>query len=248
MIKFFRLIRQKLISENKFSKYLFYAIGEIVLVVIGILIALQINSWYQTRLDFEKEEKFLLEIKENLNEDLKKINEVISANAFKLKKIDSAYYYLSLMKENPALGKDFSYQMPVITNHKLFTPTRVAFNNITSTGKIDILRSDPLRKDISRYYSDVSLDGVQNQIVSTTQRFLDNVAPKMINKTMMKFITKKDFDVIAINEVKVHTDPEILSGLFVLTNKTFEHNQKLEETKVTIAELIAAIDSYLNSK
>ncbi|WP_282124701.1 DUF6090 family protein [Algibacter mikhailovii] len=44
MIKFFRKIRQQLLSENKFSKYLIYAIGEIVLVVIGILIALSINN------------------------------------------------------------------------------------------------------------------------------------------------------------------------------------------------------------
>ena len=49
MIKFFRKIRQRLLSENKFSKYLFYAIGEIVLVVIGILIALQINNWNENR-------------------------------------------------------------------------------------------------------------------------------------------------------------------------------------------------------
>ncbi|WP_425287337.1 DUF6090 family protein [Lutimonas vermicola] len=45
MIKFFRKIRQKTLTENKFSKYLLYAIGEIILVVIGILIALQINNY-----------------------------------------------------------------------------------------------------------------------------------------------------------------------------------------------------------
>jgi len=45
MIKFFRRIRQKLITEGSLSKYLIYAIGEILLVVIGILIALQINNW-----------------------------------------------------------------------------------------------------------------------------------------------------------------------------------------------------------
>jgi len=49
MIKFFRKIRQRLLTENKFSKYLIYAIGEIVLVVIGIIIALQINNWNETR-------------------------------------------------------------------------------------------------------------------------------------------------------------------------------------------------------
>lgn len=45
MIKFFRKIRQRLLTKNKFSKYVFYSIGEIVLVVIGILIALSINNW-----------------------------------------------------------------------------------------------------------------------------------------------------------------------------------------------------------
>ena len=49
MIKFFRKIRQKLLSEGKTGKYLKYAIGEIVLVVIGILIALQINNWNENR-------------------------------------------------------------------------------------------------------------------------------------------------------------------------------------------------------
>ncbi len=49
MIKFFRKIRQTLIAENRFSKYLLYAIGEIMLVVIGILIALQINNWNEGR-------------------------------------------------------------------------------------------------------------------------------------------------------------------------------------------------------
>jgi hypothetical protein len=49
MLKFFRKIRQQLLSENKFSKYLLYAIGEIILVVIGILIALQLNMWSDDR-------------------------------------------------------------------------------------------------------------------------------------------------------------------------------------------------------
>ena len=49
MIKFFRKIRQKMLTENKFSKYLIYAVGEIILVVIGILIALQLNSWNDHR-------------------------------------------------------------------------------------------------------------------------------------------------------------------------------------------------------
>ena len=56
MIKFFRKIRQKLLSDSKFSQYLIYAIGEIVLVVIGILIALQIDNWNTQRFERKAEE------------------------------------------------------------------------------------------------------------------------------------------------------------------------------------------------
>ena len=60
MIKFFRKIRQRLLSENKFSKYLIYAIGEIILVVIGILIALSINNWNENKKDRKLEKEFLI--------------------------------------------------------------------------------------------------------------------------------------------------------------------------------------------
>ncbi|MDJ0644547.1 MAG: DUF6090 family protein [Flavobacteriaceae bacterium] len=63
MLKFFRRIRRTLLSENKFSKYLVYAIGEIVLVVIGILIALQINNWNENRKEAESERKLFANLK-----------------------------------------------------------------------------------------------------------------------------------------------------------------------------------------
>lgn len=66
MIKFFRKIRQNLLMENKFSKYLIYAIGEIVLVVIGIFIALQINNWNELRKEKDQEAIILSDIKEDL--------------------------------------------------------------------------------------------------------------------------------------------------------------------------------------
>lgn len=70
MIKFFRKIRQKLLTENKFSKYLLYAFGEILLVVIGILIALQINNWNELQKLNEKELNVAKELYIELNENL----------------------------------------------------------------------------------------------------------------------------------------------------------------------------------
>ena len=70
MIKFFRKIRQNLLSEGKTGKYLKYAIGEIVLVVVGILIALQINNWNEKRKIKQKETIVLKELLTSINSDL----------------------------------------------------------------------------------------------------------------------------------------------------------------------------------
>ena len=86
MIKFFRKIRQKLIKENRFSKYLLYAIGEIILVVIGILIALSINNWNQERIEIVKLNGNLSYLLEDIDqnrlqlENLKKVRKEVLAS------------------------------------------------------------------------------------------------------------------------------------------------------------------------
>ena len=77
MIKFFRKIRQNLLSEGKTGKYLKYAIGEIVLVVIGILIALQINNWNEKRKENSTIETYLKGIVVDLNNDTKRFDIII---------------------------------------------------------------------------------------------------------------------------------------------------------------------------
>lgn len=67
MIKFFRRIRPRLLAENRLGKYLLYALGEIVLVVIGILIALQINTWNEHRKTEAKAERLHRELYKELN-------------------------------------------------------------------------------------------------------------------------------------------------------------------------------------
>lgn len=70
MINFFRRIRKNLLSENKVSKYLLYALGEILLVVVGILIALQVNNWNEDRNSRQFEIRMLTEVRNALSDDL----------------------------------------------------------------------------------------------------------------------------------------------------------------------------------
>ena len=82
MIHFFRKIRQELLVKNKFSKYLLYAIGEIILVVIGILIALQINNWNIGRIEKEDEKKSYINIKRQVLDNKSELIKVKDFNTY----------------------------------------------------------------------------------------------------------------------------------------------------------------------
>ena len=103
MIPFFRRIRKTLADDNKPIKYLRYAVGEIVLVVIGILIALQINNWNDAHNLTKKETSLLIEMKSNLESDLEGLkwdinkNEgLLKANRGVLKSLNDGVYHDSL--------------------------------------------------------------------------------------------------------------------------------------------------------
>ncbi len=102
MIRFFRQIRRQLLSENKFTRYLVYAIGEIVLVVIGILIALQINNWNNGRILERSEIKSYQNIKQQLIEDKTELNEV--------KAFNNKHFKIYEFANNIIVRKDYELQ------------------------------------------------------------------------------------------------------------------------------------------
>ncbi|WOD43739.1 DUF6090 family protein [Hwangdonia lutea] len=149
MIKFFRKIRRNLLTEGNTGKYLKYAIGEIVLVVIGILIALGINNWNERKKDRDKEIVYLNRLTTNLNSDIKLYNLIIkkdSALIESLKKLQSFNFNIS-DKEN----KSTEALNALITGYH-FTPNKTTIDNIVSSGNIEIIRSNYLLEDIFLYY------------------------------------------------------------------------------------------------
>ena len=142
MIKFFRHIRQTLIMENKNSKYLKYAIGEIVLVVIGILIALQINTWNQDRLNKAYEQKMLRELVEDLKLDTTFLN-------VQFKRIELFEKSIDMVLNNPQNLKENSNFF--LFGGVYFVQNTKAIETIKS-GNVQIPFNDNLRKQISSHY------------------------------------------------------------------------------------------------
>lgn len=136
-------------NENKISKYLLYVIGEIVLVVIGILIALQINNWNEGKKTREVEIKYLKEIVQNLDSDITDIQFNIEFNETRNRAIKIVLN--SLMNDEA-----YSDTLDIYYGSLLYTTRSVvdfsAFDALKSQG-LEIISNDSLRQLISKLYS-----------------------------------------------------------------------------------------------
>jgi len=148
MIKFFRKIRQKMLTENKFSKYLLYAIGEIALVVIGILIALSINNWNEREKNENLEIILLSELVGNLQDD---IIDMKSNLGFHERGLKSAEIILSIFEESLPYQDSLNKHYGKVSLIPKFLATKTAYNSINRHG-MRLIKNDSLRKTIIFHY------------------------------------------------------------------------------------------------
>lgn len=260
MIKFFRKIRYKLLSENKRSRYVKYAIGEIILVVIGILIALQINTWNEGR----KARALEIELLENLRKDL--TLDTLDIN-FNLK------YHLNFINEEKKLLNFLMSDLnspnnPIDYNAALTTPLIVVLHESTFTNlqnnHVGILTNNALRKDISRFYDFYStgIQRIENDLSSyetydvKLPYFLKyfqldpNAAPMLVTNEKSKDYYNPDFEKKTINLKKV-LEAKQDEGFKILMNESIFFRQVIIDFYINmlnrINELTEAIEIELKA-
>lgn len=152
MIKFFRKIRQSLLAEAKFGQYLKYAIGEIVLVVIGILIALSINSWNSDRLDRNEEQVILKQLKSEL---ISNKEQLISKIERRENVIRAGVKILELIDHPETLYDQRTLDSLVFTTIPNFTfdPSEGMMKQLNEGGKLSLIQNEELRLLLSNWSS-----------------------------------------------------------------------------------------------
>lgn len=149
MIQFFRKIRQNLLSEGKTGKYLKYAIGEIILVVIGILIALQINNWNQGRLALEKEKITLTNLNSEFSENLKDLD---SINTMLLRAIKANESIFAMIQAEPIQSSiNIDSILSVAISSPSWKPSEFVLNELKSSEGLSKLTNDDLKKLLFRW-------------------------------------------------------------------------------------------------
>jgi len=144
MIKFFRHIRQRMIKENRVSKYLLYAIGEIVLVIIGILFALQINTWNTERIAMKESKEFSRRLLSEV-----KINIAATENQILKEKsqLNSALAILKMFHTDRSLlnARELDSLVYIVMTKNRVDLSMATLNEGLNTGKIPLIPSDSLR-------------------------------------------------------------------------------------------------------
>ena len=174
MIKFFRKIRYDLMEKNKTSKYFKYAIGEIILVVIGILNALQINNWNNSRMDSKREASYIKNIERDLNNQIKAIDLQIT---FEAQVADNCLIALKPYNETNTLEIDSTLALALgsITTRRTFTNPNPSYVELISSGNIALLKNEVFKDQIIIYYEELErvekvIDG--NNSLYTDQEFI----------------------------------------------------------------------------
>ncbi|OIQ30856.1 MAG: hypothetical protein BM564_01195 [Bacteroidetes bacterium MedPE-SWsnd-G2] len=249
MIKFYSKIRQKLISEEKTGKYFKYAIGEIVLVVIGILIALQINNWNEHRKASNEEIKILKALQADFNVSQKRIENTLEAQSIVMShsqelvkiyerrnKQDYKYFDTHL--------DSLSHLIAYGTSWYRAEPVTGAYNSLISAGKIDLIQNENLRNLLAQFIADFE-SGFEDQessmkllekLDNETNHFVFKIASNGLRKGL-NYNTRK-IDSLNISEA-FFTNDSFFGNLFL---KSINERNRIERQK----QMLEKVNSILN--
>jgi len=249
MIKFFRKIRQKMLTENKFSKYLIYAIGEIILVVIGILIALQINNLNESKKEQNILEASLISLKLNLQEDIISLNAQIDYNKDVQEAIDFTFRLIALPEYENVRLSAYSDQVTPVADERTFLPSNTAFKSMESGAHFQWINNQELKEAIFRYY--VMLDRLSG-ITSENNQFVKKHIESFTYQEMefgTYFPTSNPYSnnrsLELDNSNVLRGRPEFENALIGRNIRTGTEVRLSNEAILKATELIDSIDAYL---
>ncbi len=238
---FFRRLRLLLLRSNKFTQYLGYAIGEIVLVVLGILIALQMNNWNEQRKRDKEETEILQNLLVNLQSALEQSQRQINQEVYVL---DTYLSVLGLRKDNSLILTD-TLASRILWDVSLDNPVINTYNELKNTGKIGLIKSEVIREHFTQLETSIeNLEDLIGDRLSVQQLRIDNISEQEINFIpLLKWhFPDADYSREAENDyLQMFSQPSVrnLIGMKLdLTYTTLRYRRSLHTEIETLSNLI----------
>ncbi len=216
MLRFFRQIRKKLMEHNKVRMYLFYAIGEIALVMIGILLALQVNNWNESRSNAIQEQVILKNLYSEIKAEQDNLIEHIKGQNIW---VDDGVYILRHYDQNSGfvIDTELLKRLNDLFVRSGFIPTTTTFETLENTGNLDLIQNTVLKNELVSYYQSVSnfADNTKNNNSDLVDGLVNQ---KLIDLTLFQqsLFTDKSKDLIpALDMVhyEMETDEKMMKHL-----------------------------------
>jgi hypothetical protein len=253
MIKFFRKIRQKLLNENRLGKYSLYAIGEILLVVIGILIALQINNQNDLRKDRIKEIHYLKNIKTDLNINLLEMDRYLE---IRTENIEAAKRIIEHFEGKPITDfTAFNADGVKIYSWQKFYQNNNTFQELVNSGNLALLSNDSIKKkllDIESLYKKMKSEeehyrfDTESVIYGPLYELMD-LNPMVSNFEFYASNGNSGTDVALTSEYfsEFLKNKKLKNGFVLTVLELTTLNQQMREIKQMTEELILSIDQEI---
>ena len=235
MKKFFRKIRQKLIKEGNLKRYLIYAIGEILLVMIGILLALQVNDWNQDHSRRKLEKSTLKEINESLDFDITMLQDQVETQTHYWKQIERLIQELKSNKEQSGSIENLLIY-PVREN--IVNLNSSAFELLENRG-VDLISNQSLKKEIVKHFK-YDQQGILNRskvwgdILQEFGRFYDALLDPIIDNEL------KTNYVLDAEKFKALDYSDFRSNELVVAKLKYRIHRKIRE--------IALLEEFIKKK
>ena len=197
MLTFLKKIRRDLLSGGKFQRYLLYAFGEIVLVVIGILIALQIDNWNDRRLENLESLEVYKSVRQQIGEDREELLEVRKYNNERALAYKRANQIIS-MKETSKTDSLALFAM-ILAQYSDFHRDGSAYQNLATSGKLDYLKNSRITNKLQQL--DMTYTYVNNLEAMHWDIIIHNLSPQL--RSVVNYNTFKPVNPDRLYEVEL---------------------------------------------
>lgn len=245
MIKFFRNIRQRMLIENKVSRYLLYALGEIALVMIGILLALQVNNWNELEKEKKEEQKLLTDLRSEFSQNEVSLDSV-------LKKTKDAHSSLSVLIRligtdslHDFKGKKLDSLLIECLDNPYWDRTEFILRDLENSGRLSKLTNKKLKLALYKWSQLNSSISDKDEDANIAYRYFLNylkVHGSLRQIDIFQDLKEKRSN-LTIDHSFLLTDLKFENAIDDFLIYTQQRVERLEKAKIIIEQIIIASDS-----
>lgn len=226
-----------------------FAVGlDVLVVIVGIFVGLQVTAWNNERANKATEIEYLLAIKKDLTADIESIKIIQRTNERKLAVFQQNITLLLTSGSDAEIATAFAANIYQFARFRIFRQSRAAYDNLTDVHSIELIKAKALRNYIAEYYYKNYLitEGTQTQLAKVSRSFAQTLLPKIMNGDTLGLLFEQENNWPKNSVISVEDKKHLLSTVYLLQNYVLSQNEILNSFNHDAGEIASAIEIYIS--